>query len=62
MQQMPNEGRKFKAVDHTWRRTMEKLSKNAEVLVTCADDELLKALAEANKLLEQVRGLGFGIP
>ncbi|KAG2430891.1 hypothetical protein HXX76_009864 [Chlamydomonas incerta] len=54
MQQMPNEGRKFKAVDHTWRRTMEKLSKNAEVLVTCADDELLKALAEANKLLEQV--------
>ncbi|GFR44543.1 hypothetical protein Agub_g5814 [Astrephomene gubernaculifera] len=54
MQQMPNEGRKFKAVDHTWRRTMEKLSKNAEVLTTCADDEQLKALTEANKLLEQV--------
>ncbi|EFJ50020.1 dynein heavy chain 6 [Volvox carteri f. nagariensis] len=54
MQQMPNEGRKFKAVDHTWRRTMEKLSKNAEVLTTCADDEQLKALSEANKLLEQV--------
>jgi hypothetical protein len=33
MQQMPNEGRKFKAVDQTWRRTMEKMSKNPEVRV-----------------------------
>lgn len=31
MAQMPNEGRKFKAVDITWRATMEKLQKNAEV-------------------------------
>jgi dynein heavy chain len=31
MAQMPNEGRKFKAVDQTWRRTMEKMVKNPEV-------------------------------
>lgn len=54
MQQMPNEGRKFKSVDGTWRRTMEKLLKVSEVLVVCADDELLKSLREANRLLEQV--------
>jgi hypothetical protein len=54
MQQMPNEGRKFKSVDATWRRTMEKLAKNCEVLVVTADEELLKNLREANRLLEQV--------
>ena len=58
MQQMPNEGRKFRAVDQTWRRTMEKMQKNPEVLTVCSDDELLKNLGEANKLLEQVRGGG----
>lgn len=31
MQQMPNEGRKFKAVDGTWRHTMEKMVQNPEV-------------------------------
>jgi hypothetical protein len=31
LQQMPNEGRKFKAVDATWRRLMEKLVKQSEV-------------------------------
>lgn len=30
-QQMPNEGRKFKAVDATWRRLMERLVKQSEV-------------------------------
>lgn len=30
-QQMPNEGRKFKAVDATWRRLMERLAKQADV-------------------------------
>jgi dynein heavy chain len=54
MQQMPNEGRKFKAVDTVWRQTMEQLSKNPEVLTVCSDNELLNSLKEANKLLEQV--------
>lgn len=31
LQQMPNEGRKFKAVDATWRRLMERLVKQSEV-------------------------------
>lgn len=33
---------------------MEKLDKNPEVLAMCSDDELLKGLLEANKLLESV--------
>jgi hypothetical protein len=103
---MPNEGRKFKAVDGSWRRLMERLTKQAEVggcvllllvghasgvsgagsacvqrgfgsyqsgshatanqptnqpttwqqqvLVVTGDEELLKSLTEANRLLEQV--------
>ena len=54
MQQMPNEGRKFKAVDANWRRIMAGVQKMPEVLVVTADDELLKSLMEANKLLDQV--------
>lgn len=30
--QMPNEARKFRAVDATWRRLMERLAKQAEVI------------------------------
>ena len=55
MQQMPNEGRKFKTVDATWRKTMEKVEKNSEVLTVCSDDELLKNLIDANKLLDAVQ-------
>lgn len=55
LQQMPVEGRKFKAVDATWRKTMEKAVKNPEVLQVCQDEELLKALSEANRHLEQVQ-------
>lgn len=58
MQQMPNEGRKFRAVDQTWRRSMEKMTKNPEVLTVCSDDELLKALKDANQLLEVVQKVG----
>ncbi len=58
MQQMPNEGRKFKAVDANWRRIMAGVQKMPEVLVVTADDELLKSLVEANKLLDQVHYAG----
>lgn len=51
---MPNEGRKFRAVDATWRRIMSTVRKAPEVLVMCSDDELLKNLIEANRFLEQV--------
>lgn len=39
-QQMPNEGRKFKAVDATWRRLMERLVKQSEVSRVDADGGL----------------------
>ena len=55
MQQMPNEGRKFKTVDATWRRTMEKVEKNSEVLTVCSDEDLLKNLVDANRLLDAVQ-------
>eukprot|EP00899_Mesostigma_viride_P002516 jgi/Mesvir1/12265/Mv00478-RA.2 len=55
MQQMPSEGRKFKAVDGTWRRSMEKVVKNPEVLIVTSDEDLLKNLREANKLLDMVQ-------
>ena len=59
LQQMPNEGRKFRAVDATWRRVMAAVRKAPEVLVMCSDDELLKNLIEANKFLEQVQFGGW---
>ena len=53
MQQMPNEGRKFKAVDTTWRQIMEKMVKNPEVLTVCSDEELLKNLQEAKDRMKE---------
>jgi dynein heavy chain len=43
MQQMPNEGRKFKSVDTTWRRTMEKLKKVATAQLTILDGPSIRA-------------------
>nr|AML30858.1 axonemal inner arm dynein heavy chain 2 [Marsilea vestita] len=55
MQQMPTEGRRFKVVDTSWRKIMEKLMKNPEVLVVGTDEDLLKNLKEANKQLDIVQ-------
>jgi hypothetical protein len=55
MHQIPNEGRKFQAVDATWRATMVKLLKTSEVIVVAGDTELLHSLEDANGLLNQVR-------
>lgn len=55
MQQMPAEGRRFKAVDTSWRRIIDKLMKNPEVLVVGTDEDLLKNLKEANKQLDMVQ-------
>ena len=52
---MPVEGRKFKAVDAMWRRTMDKAVKAPDVLTVAGDEELLKSLAEANKHLDAVQ-------
>ena len=52
---MPTEGRRFKAVDTSWRKIIEKLMKNPEVLVVGTDEDLLKSLKEANKQLDMVQ-------
>lgn len=38
---MPNEGRKFKSVDTTWRNIMQVFVKNPEVIVATSNEELL---------------------
>lgn len=53
-QQMPNEVRKFRAVDTTWRATMAKLQKVSDALHVAADVELLRTLQDANTLIDQV--------
>lgn len=57
LQQMPNEGRKFRAVDAAWRRVMTRAALSPELLSIAADDELLKTLLDCNKLLDQVSSL-----
>ena len=52
--QMPNEVRKFRAVDTTWRATMAKLAKASDALHVCGDAELLRTLQDANALIDQV--------
>ncbi len=58
LQQMPNEGRKFRAVDAAWRRVMGRAVRCPELLSMAADEELLKTLLDCNKLLDQVRDRG----
>ena len=54
MAQMPSEGRKFKTVDTTWRKTMLKLELTNEVLVVGSDEDLLGSLQKCNELLDEV--------
>lgn len=54
MQQMPVEGRRFKVVDASWHKIMEKVIKNPEVLILGADDELLKSFQDNNTILDNV--------
>ena len=54
MQQMPPEGRKFRTVDSTWRKTMAKLELTSEVLTVGSDEELLGSLQKCNELLDEV--------
>jgi len=54
MTQMPTEGRRFRAVDKSWRDIMIKLGRNPEVLIAGADEELLKKFLDNNQQLEIV--------
>jgi dynein heavy chain len=42
--QLPNESKKFKMVDSTWRHTMDHASKGVPVLEMCSESGLLERL------------------
>lgn len=55
LQQMPNEGRKFRSVDTIWRRMMEQVLERPQVMSVCELDGILEQLEMANKVLEEVQ-------
>jgi len=52
---MPVEGKKFKAVDKTWRDTMTQTSENKKIIVVATKVELLNTLKECNETLENIQ-------
>ncbi|OUM67642.1 hypothetical protein PIROE2DRAFT_4933 [Piromyces sp. E2] len=55
MAQMPVEGKKFKAVDKTWRDTMIQTNENRKIIVVATKVELLNTLKECNETLENIQ-------
>lgn len=55
MKQLPNETKKFRSVDGTWRHTMSQVKANPNVIKTCKNEGRLEALREANRNLESVQ-------
>lgn len=55
MKQLPNETKKFRSVDGTWKHTMTQVHANANVIKTCKKEGRLEALREANRTLEAVQ-------
>eukprot|EP00201_Polytomella_parva_P020499 CAMPEP_0175042260 /NCGR_PEP_ID=MMETSP0052_2-20121109/2450_1 /TAXON_ID=51329 ORGANISM="Polytomella parva, Strain SAG 63-3" /NCGR_SAMPLE_ID=MMETSP0052_2 /ASSEMBLY_ACC=CAM_ASM_000194 /LENGTH=3805 /DNA_ID=CAMNT_0016305023 /DNA_START=33 /DNA_END=11446 /DNA_ORIENTATION=+ len=55
LKQMPEEGEKFQVVDTAWREVMEGCNANPSCLSVAADKEVLSALQENNKLLEEIQ-------
>ncbi|KAF3842869.1 hypothetical protein F7725_001718 [Dissostichus mawsoni] len=52
--EMPEEGRRFTAVDKTWRETIKLVSLDMHVLAVIAIDKMLEKLKKSNELLDMI--------
>eukprot|EP00924_Labyrinthula_sp_SR-Ha-C_P010247 snap_masked-scaffold_23-processed-gene-1.31-mRNA-1 protein AED:0.10 eAED:0.11 QI:0/-1/0/1/-1/1/1/0/4309 len=55
MRQMPTEARRFKAVDQTWRKTLNAINLIPSVMITIQDDTLVKRFQQCNEKLDLIQ-------